>query len=125
MPSTISETIKGKCGDTWLQFSEFKTQLEEEIYNLRAFPQISVERTSTVSTFSIEQNQAASLVQSTRYKNKGKEYSKGKWLQKKRCALCDGSHFWIYCKIFATRERKLEKLKSLELFRMWVKQTLQ
>ena len=117
LPSSISETIKRKCGDNWLQFDSFKTQLEEEIHNLRAFSQKPSERVSTISTFEVEQGQATGFSQSVRYKNvgRGREQYRSKETQKKKCVLCEGSHFWAYCKTFTTRERKLEKLKALEL----------
>ena len=112
LPSNISETIKRKCGDDWLEFGDFKKQLEEEIYNLRAFPAKPIERSSTVSTFNVEEDNSASFVQSVR----PKEYKfKPKEISKRKCALCEGSHLWVYCKIFSTREKKVEKLRAMEL----------
>ena len=106
LPSNLSETIKRKCGDQWLDFEEFKKGLEAEIHNLRAFPPSQSEIHSTkgtISTFTVDQN--------TRFKPSVRP----KEVRTKLCALCEGSHIWIYCKLYNSREKKMEKLKHLGL----------
>ena len=107
LPSSLSETIKRACGDDWLDLDAFKKGLETEIHNIRAFPTNKVEVSKmkgTVSTFAVEQGQ-------------GQDWrSKGSVRPKYRgCALCEGTHLWIYCKMFHSREENLSKLKHLGL----------
>ena len=115
LPSSLSETIKRKCGDDWLDFEEFKKGLANEICNLRAFPmekQESLITKGTVSTFSVGQGATG---QGMIGQNWRKGLGKPKEVASRSCALCEGTHIWIYCKIYNNREKKLARLKHLGL----------
>ena len=59
LPAIISETIKRRAEDNWLQFDTFKKQLEAEINNLRTFKEkgntsLPSSSVSTMSTLMIQ-----------------------------------------------------------------------
>ncbi|XP_066978806.1 uncharacterized protein [Macrobrachium rosenbergii] len=79
LPGSVSEIIKRRCGEDWLKFYTFEKYLEEEIYNLRAFPQTETAKANTlttVSAFAVEQRQSVrpktTLVRPKESKNKAK-----------------------------------------------------
>ncbi|XP_068210588.1 uncharacterized protein [Palaemon carinicauda] len=100
-----------KCGDDWLVFDTFKKYLEEEIHNLRSFVSTDVNKPGTLSTISMfTVNQS----QSVRPKNKG-NVNKFSSQQTRKCALCEGEHWWTQCKTYASRDKKLSRLGFLRL----------
>ena len=91
LPASISEIIKRKAEDDWLQFVIFKKQLEAEINNLRTFK--SKEDTSTTHSVS---TMSTLVVQ-----NKKPQVSS------KTCPLCKASHFLLKCPNYESRDSKL------------------
>ncbi|XP_068238444.1 uncharacterized protein [Palaemon carinicauda] len=110
LPKSVSETLKRRCGDDWLVFDTFKKYLEEEIHNLRSFvSDVNKPKTlSTISTFTVNQSQ------SVRPERKGyvKKFSSQ---QTRKCALCEGEHWWTQCKTYASRDKKPSRLGVLRL----------
>ena len=95
LPASVSETIKRKAEDNWLNFDIFKKQLESEINNLRAFKGdfSSSSVSSPVSTLVVQNKKTQSV----------------------SCPLCKASHYWAKCPNNTTREAKFSKLKELGL----------
>ena len=95
LPANVSETIKRKAEDNWLNFDIFKKQLESEINNLRAFKGdfSSSSVSSPVSTLVVQNKKTQSV----------------------SCPLCKASHYWAKCPNSTTREAKFSKLKELGL----------
>ena len=127
LPNTLSETIKRKCGDKWLEFEEFKREFENEIRNLRAFPQPKLIPASTTATFAIDQSQEFVPLKSD-YKGNTNTGTRPKVKSRTTCSLCEGEHLWINCKTYRTREKKFEILKKFKLCfmcgsdqRKWIK----
>ncbi|XP_066947140.1 uncharacterized protein [Macrobrachium rosenbergii] len=111
LPKSVSETVKRRCGDDWLVFDTFKKYLEEEIHNLRSFVSVDVNKPgtlSTISTFTVNQSQ------SVRPKSKG-TVNKFSSQQARKCALCEGEHWWTQCKTYASRDKRLSRLGFLRL----------
>ncbi|XP_068201704.1 uncharacterized protein [Palaemon carinicauda] len=109
LPKSVSETVKRRSGDDWLVFDTFK--LEEEIHNLRSFVSTDVSKPgtlSTISTFTVNQSQ------SVRPKSKG-NVNKFSSQQTRKCALCEGVHWWTQCKTYTSRDKKLSRLGFLQL----------
>ena len=98
LPSSISETIKRKTEENWLNFEAFKKQLESEINNLRTFNDENSTITSTIksttSTLVVHSNKLEPQVS---------------------CSLCKANHYWTRCQTYRTKEAKFNKLKELGL----------
>ncbi|XP_068232011.1 uncharacterized protein [Palaemon carinicauda] len=110
LPKSVSKTVKRRYGDDWLVFGTFKKYLEE-IHNLRSFVSADVNKPgtlSTISTFTVNQSQ------SVRPKSKG-NVNKFSSQQTRKCALCEGEHWWTQCKTYASRDKKLSRLGFLRL----------
>ncbi|XP_068205292.1 uncharacterized protein [Palaemon carinicauda] len=63
---------------------------------------------STISTFTVNQSK------SVRPKSKG-NVIKFSAQQTRKCALCEGEHWWTQCKTYASRDKKLSRLGFLRL----------
>ena len=102
LPASVSETIKRKAEENWLNFDTFKKQLESEINNLRTFKgdfSTSLGHTKIV--------QSVSPVSTLVVQSKKTRLS--------TCSLCKASHFWAKCPKHISREAKFSKLKELGL----------
>ena len=98
-PASISEIIKKKAEDDWLQFDILKKHLEAEINNLQTFK--GKEDTST--------SQSVSTVTTLVVQNKKPQVSS------KTCSLCKAFHFWFKCPNYESRDSKLTRLQELGL----------
>ena len=99
LPAYVSEIIKRKAEDNWLQLDTFKKQLEAEINSLRTFN--SQENTTN--------NQSISTVSTLMVHNKKPQVTT------KTCSLCKAAHFWFRCPNYENRDSKLLRLKELGL----------
>ncbi|XP_068227981.1 uncharacterized protein [Palaemon carinicauda] len=89
----------------------FMKYLEEEIHNLRSFVSTDVSKPgtlSTISTFTVNKSQ------SVRPESKG-NVNKFSSQQTRKCALCEGEHWWTQCKTYASSDMKLSRLGFLRL----------
>ncbi|XP_068203691.1 uncharacterized protein [Palaemon carinicauda] len=94
LPKSVSETAKRRCGD-----------------DLRSFVSADVNKPgtiSTISTFTVNQSQ------SVRPMSEG-NVTKFSSQQTRKCALCEGEHWWTQCKTYASRDKKLSRLGFLRL----------
>ncbi|XP_066981078.1 uncharacterized protein [Macrobrachium rosenbergii] len=115
LPGSVSEIIK-RCGENWQKLDTFKKYLEEEVHNLRAFPQTETAKANTltkVSAFAVEQGQ--SVRPKTTSVRPKESTNKAKVNQVKGCALCRSNHIWTHCKSYVTRGGKIERFRALGL----------
>ena len=104
LPASISEIIKRKAEDNWLQFDIFKKHLEAEINNLRTFK----DKEDSTSP----KGQSVSTVSTLVVQNKQNKRSQ---VTTKTCSLCKLTHLWFRCPNYESRDSKLGRLKELGL----------
>ena len=105
LPASLSEIIKRKAEDDWLQFDIFKKQLEAEINNLRTFK----------GKEDISASQSVSTVSTLVVQNKKSQSSSRSEVSSKTCSLFKAAHFWFRRSNYENRDSKLLRLKELGL----------